>query len=112
MSHISDCNDHNNHHQNCDVAKTLQIIGSKWTMHILHHLFDGTKRFGELQRELETISPKTLSQRLTELEKDKIITKKVFAEIPLHVEYSLTEKGRSLNGIFDQMAQWSKKISK
>lgn len=78
-------------------------------MHILHHLFEGTKRFGELQRELGTISPRTLSQRLTELEKDKIITRQVFAEVPLHVEYSLTEKGRSLNGIFLQMAHWSKR---
>jgi len=109
MQHTTNCEDDDkHHHRDCSVAKTLRIIGSKWTMHILHHLFDGTKRFGELQRELETISPKTLSQRLTELEKDGIINKKVFAEVPLHVEYSLTEKGRSLNTIFDQMALWGK----
>jgi DNA-binding HxlR family transcriptional regulator len=90
----------------CAVAKTLKIIGSKWTMMILHSLFEGTKRFGELQRELDPISPKTLSQRLQELEKSKIITKKVFKEIPLHVEYNLTDKGKSLERIFHDMATW------
>lgn len=91
---------------NCGVAKTLKIIGSKWTMLILHNLFEGKKRFGELQRSLEGISPKTLSVRLSELEKAGIINKKVYAEIPLHVEYSLTKKGHSLENIFKTMADW------
>jgi DNA-binding HxlR family transcriptional regulator len=90
----------------CGVEKTLKIIGSKWTMLILHNLFDGEKRFGQLQRILSPISPKTLSQRLHELEKEGIIRKKVYAEVPLRVEYSLTKKGFSLREIFDQMAQW------
>ncbi len=90
----------------CGVAKTLKIIGSKWTMLILHNLFAGSLRFGQLQRALGNISPKTLSQRLQELEQEKIINRKVFAEIPLHVEYSLTKKGRSLKDIFTQMARW------
>lgn len=93
----------------CGVAKTLKIIGSKWTMLLLHHLFEGKKRFGELQRALEGISPKTLSQRLQELEKEGIISKKVFAEIPLHVEYTLTKKGQSLSDIFDKMSDWGEK---
>lgn len=96
---------------NCAVAKTLKIIGSKWTMLILHNLFDGKKRFGQLQRSLVTISPKTLSQRLQELEKDGIITRKVFTEVPLHVEYNLTEKGLSLKKLFKDMADWGEKIS-
>ena len=96
----------NHCHKNCGVAKTLKIIGSKWTMLILHNLFEGSKRFGELQRSLEGISPKTLSTRLTELEDEEIINRKVFAEVPLHVEYSLTAKGRSLKEVFDQMASW------
>lgn len=95
----------------CAVAKTLRIIGSKWTMMILHNLFDGKKRFGELQRSLGTISPKTLSQRLQELEKDDIITRKVFTEIPLHVEYNLTSKGLSLKKLFKDMADWGEKIN-
>lgn len=93
----------------CGVATTLKIIGSKWTMLILHNLFDGKKRFGELQRALSPISPKTLSLRLQELEKEGIITKKIFAEVPLHVEYSLTKKGESLGEIFDKMTQWGEK---
>jgi DNA-binding HxlR family transcriptional regulator len=95
----------------CGVAKTLKIIGSKWTMLILHHLFSEPKRFGELQRALYPISPKTLSQRLQELEKDKVIKRKVFAEVPLHVEYSLTKKGLSLKKIFDDMAAWGESAS-
>lgn len=90
----------------CGVSKTLKVIGSKWSMLILHNLFDGEKRFGQLQRLLENISPKTLSIRLQELEKEGIIKKKIFAEIPLHVEYSLTEKGKSLGEIFKQMDKW------
>lgn len=90
----------------CGVAKTLRVIGSKWTMLLLHHLFEGKKRFGELQRAMKGISPKTLSQRLQELEQEGIITKKVFAEVPLHVEYKLTTKGESLGEIFDKMTAW------
>lgn len=93
-------------HQTCGVAKTIKLIGSKWSMLILHQLFSGTKRFGELQRSLQGISPKTLSVRLQELEREKVINKKVYAEIPLHVEYSLTKKGKSLSEIFQKMAQW------
>lgn len=93
-------------HKKCGVEKTLKIIGSKWTMNILHNLFSGKKRFGELQKSLIGISTKTLSIRLQELEKEKIISKKVFAEVPLHVEYSLTKKGRSLKDIFKKMAKW------
>jgi len=92
--------------KNCGVTKTLKIIGSKWTILILHDLCQGTKRFGELQRSLTGISPKTLSLRLQQLEKNGILKKKVFAEVPLHVEYSLTEKGKSLKAVIDGMHKW------
>jgi DNA-binding HxlR family transcriptional regulator len=92
--------------RDCGVAKTMKVIGSKWTILLLHNLFDGKKRFGELQRSLEGISPKTLALRLKELEKAGIIKRKVFTEIPLHVEYNLTDRGRSLEEIFNQMAKW------
>lgn len=95
--------------KNCGVTNTLKIIGSKWTMLIIYTLCSGTKRFGELERELLGISPKTLSLRLHELEKSGIIKKKIFAEVPLHVEYSLTKKGESLKELFTQMDNWSKK---
>ncbi len=77
---------------------------------ILHNLFDGKKRFGQLQKILGTISPKTLSQRLQELENDGIITRKVFTEIPLHVEYNLTPKGLTLKKVFKDLADWGEKI--
>jgi len=93
-------------HANCAVSKTLKIVGSKWTMLLLHNIFDGKKRFGELQRALPGISPKTLSLRLRELERDDIISKLVYPEIPLRIEYSLTEKGKSLRGVFRSLENW------
>jgi DNA-binding HxlR family transcriptional regulator len=91
----------------CAVEKTIKIIGSKWTLLILHNIMDGNNRFGSLQRHLSGISTKTLSVRLQEMEKAGIIDRKVFAEVPLHVEYFATDKGRSLKGIIDKMANWS-----
>ena len=93
-------------HDKLCVTKTIKIIGSKWTILIIRELFEGTKRFGELQRALSGISPKTLSVRLQELEKHGIVHKKVFKEIPLHVEYSLTDRGRSLSAIIEAMREW------
>jgi len=94
----------------CSVEKTMKIIGSKWTLLILHNLIEGNNRFGSLQRQLHGISTKTLSVRLQEMEKAGIITRKVYAEVPLHVEYSVTEKGKSLKGIIDQMATWGDRV--
>ncbi|SRR5258706_6201320 len=96
-------------HKNCGVTKVLKLMSSKWTMLILHTLCEGKKRFGELQRAMVGISPKTLSVRLQELEKEGIVAKHVFAEVPLHVEYSLTEKGTSLKEIFNQLSNWGEK---
>lgn len=90
----------------CGVEKTLKMIGSKWTMYIIHHLFDAKRRFGQLQKLLDGISTKTLTVRLKELEREKIIHKKIYPVVPLHVEYSLTEKGKSLKEIFNKMARW------
>lgn len=95
----------NIHDKTC-VMKTLKIIGSKWTILLLRELFEGTKRFGQLQKALDGISPKTLSLRLKQLEKDRIIEKKVFAEIPLHVEYSLTARGNSLSDVIEKIKEW------
>lgn len=92
-------------YSSCGLAKTLKIIGSKWTLMILYSLFDGTKRFGELQDGLG-LSPRTLALRLQQLEQDKIITKKVFAEVPPRVEYTLTDKGRSLSKAIKDLSVW------
>lgn len=88
------------------VSHTMKIIGSKWTALLLRELCEGTKRFGELQKALTGISPRTLSLRVSQLEKDGIVSKKIFAEVPLRVEYSLTNKGKSLRDILEMMRKW------
>jgi DNA-binding HxlR family transcriptional regulator len=95
----------------CGVEKTLKIIGTKWTTLIIRDLCDGTRRFGQLQRSLEGISPRTLALRLKQLEDEGIVNRKVFEEIPLHVEYSLTNKGNSLRYIISKMREWGDNVS-
>lgn len=90
----------------CAVERTLDIIGAKWTTLILRELLGGTKRFGELKSALTGISPKTLADRLRTLEAQGIVTREVFPEVPPRVEYTLTERGRSLGDIIAAMAKW------
>ncbi|HET7060388.1 MAG TPA: helix-turn-helix domain-containing protein [Candidatus Saccharimonadales bacterium] len=91
------------------IASAMQIIGSKWTALILRDLFGGPRRFCELEKSVGHINPRTLSQRLDDLENHGIITKQSFAEVPPRTEYSLTEKGEDLLPILKQMAAWGKK---
>ncbi len=91
------------------IASAMQIVGNKWTALILRDLYAGPKRFGELERSLNGISPRTLSQRMVELEHCEIITKETFHEVPPHTEYALTEKGRDLVPVLQQMAAWGDK---
>jgi DNA-binding HxlR family transcriptional regulator len=93
------------------IASAMQIIGSKWTALILRDLFSGSKRFCELEKSVGHINPRTLSQRLDDLEAYGIISKQSFAEVPPRTEYSLTEKGEDLLPILKQMAAWGKKHS-
>ena len=93
----------------CPVEKTLKIVGKKYAVLIIRDLLTGKKRFGELLSSLSGISPRTLSARLDELEKDGIINRKVFPVVPLHVEYSLTKSGSQLQKILEQMNQWGSK---
>lgn len=99
------------HDNVCGVSNALKVIGSKWTILILRDLCEEKKRFGELQRSLEGISPRTLSQRLQELEKQGIVTKTVYAEVPPRVEYALTERGKSLKEIICQIRQWGEQFA-
>ncbi|PIP04137.1 MAG: MarR family transcriptional regulator [Candidatus Yonathbacteria bacterium CG_4_10_14_3_um_filter_47_65] len=96
----------------CPIESTLNVIGKKWAILIIRDLLNGKKRFGELARSLFEISPRTLSARLVELEKYGIIERKVFPEVPLHVEYSLTQKGHELRLILEQMRKWGDKLNK
>ena len=93
----------------CGVEKTARIVGQKWTLLIIRDLCEGTKRFGELQRALFGISPKTLALRLNQLEKESIVKRRIFKEVPLHVEYTLTSKGESLKEIIEKMREWGEK---
>ncbi|QQS44318.1 helix-turn-helix transcriptional regulator [Candidatus Roizmanbacteria bacterium] len=94
----------------CNVEKTIRIISGKWTTSILYQLMLGKKRFGELQKTMDGISSKTLTDRLRMLEGKKLISKKVYPEVPLHVEYYLTEKGEKLNKIFNAMDEWGREV--
>lgn len=90
----------------CPLERTFSIISSKWTLLILRELASGTKRFGQLRNTLHGISPKTLTQRLRELEQSGILSKTAYPEIPPRVEYRLTPKGRSLREILIPLAKW------
>jgi len=92
----------------CTVAVTLAIIGGKWKSLILWHLRLKTLRFSQLQRRLGTITQKMQTQQLRELERDGMIHRQVYAEVPPRVEYSLTELGRSVVPILEQMCGWGK----
>ncbi len=94
---------------NCPVEVTLQLIGNKWKVLILRELLDDTKRFGELSRGINGISQKMLTQQLRQMEKDSLVNRKVYAEVPPKVEYSLTREGRSLEPVLEAMSQWGKK---
>jgi len=91
---------------NCPVKATMDIIGGKWKPIILYYLKDGIKRFGELQRLIPHITKKMLTQQLRELERDKIIERKVFHQVPPKVEYSLSKYGKTLKPVLELMANW------
>jgi len=91
------------------IASAMEIIGNKWTALILRDLTEGPKRFGELEKSVGNINPRTLSQRLDDLEKHAIITKTVYGEVPPRVEYALTSKGTDLEPVLRQMAAWGDK---
>lgn len=89
------------------IEPILEILEGKWTLLLLRDLFNGSTRFGELRRSLHPISPKTLTDRLRMLEENGIVTRTIFSEVPLHVEYHLTERARGLQPIFAAMSSWS-----
>lgn len=103
---MAESNGSNNKKICCPVERTFSIIGSKWTVLILRELSSGTKRFGQLKEKLHGISPKTLTQRLRELEREGILSRTSYPEIPPRVEYRLTAKGKSLKVILMALAQW------
>jgi DNA-binding HxlR family transcriptional regulator len=96
----------------CPVETTLDVIGGRWKVLVLHFLLDGAKRFGELTRALGGISARTLAKQLRELERDGVIHRRDFQEIPPKVEYSLTPIGRRLEPVLVAMAEWGQQIAR
>ena len=90
----------------CPVETALTLMGDKWKVLIVRDLLTGTKRFGELKKSLSGISQKVLTQHLRIMEENGLVHRKVYAEVPPRVEYSLTDLGRSLKLIHNAMWQW------
>lgn len=92
----------------CPVLATLEVIGGKWKPAILWEMTNGTLRFGQLRRAVPGITQKMLTQQLRELERDGIIWRKVYAEVPPRVEYGVTSYGQTLCPVLNAMAVWGK----
>lgn len=90
----------------CPVETTLMLIGDKWKVLILRDLLPGTKRFGELKKSIGSVSQKVLTAQLRDMEAKGLVSRKIYAEVPPRVEYSLTDLGRSLSPILKAMAEW------
>ena len=90
----------------CPVETTLEVLSGKWKANILFHLLPGTQRSGELRRLMPEVTQQMLTAHLRELERDGIIHRKVYAQVPPKVEYSLTPLGRSLGPVFDKIYEW------
>jgi len=96
----------------CPVATAIDVIGGKWTIIILYHLRGRTLRFGELKREIPKITQKMLTHQLRDLEANKMVTRKVYAEVPPRVEYTPTELANKLNPALDLLCDWGGEYQK
>ncbi|MDR1748762.1 MAG: helix-turn-helix transcriptional regulator [Spirochaetaceae bacterium] len=94
----------------CPVETALLMMGDRWKVLIVRNLLTGTKRFGELKKGLDGISQKVLTDHLRIMEENGLVNRKVYAEVPPKVEYSLTELGLSLKSIHDAMRQWGEQF--
>jgi DNA-binding HxlR family transcriptional regulator len=92
----------------CPAEATLRVINGRWKVPILWVLFSGTKRFSELRRALGGVTQKMLTQQLRDLEKAGVVSRKVYAEVPPKVEYTLTPRGATLRPVVDAMCKWGK----
>ena len=95
-------------HYNCPVEATMDVIGGKWKVIIIHHLLDGTKRFSELRRLIPQVTQRMLTSQLRELESDGAVHREVYPQVPPKVEYSLTKLGKTLEPVLLVMHDWGK----
>ena len=93
----------------CPVCRTAEVISGKWTLLIIRDLAASSLRFCELERSLEGISPRTLSLRLRALEELEIVGRETYPEVPPRVEYALTDKGRALVPLIEDMRTYGKR---
>lgn len=93
----------------CPVDRALAVVGGKWTTLIVRDLLGGTRRFGELRASLKGASATTLSDRLRLLEEQGVVERRVYAEVPPRVEYTLTERGRDLASVIDALSGWGQR---
>lgn len=92
----------------CPVGAAIDEIGGKWKPLILWALKDGKLRFGEINKAIPAITQRMLTKQLRELEKDDLLTRKVYREVPPKVEYTLTKKGESVIPILEELCKWGK----
>ena len=92
--------------RSCPVCRTAEIISGKWTLLVIRDLAEDNKRFCELERSLEGISPRTLSLRLRALEEQGIVERRTYPEVPPRVEYALTDKGKALVPLIEDMRRY------
>jgi DNA-binding HxlR family transcriptional regulator len=93
----------------CPAEATIDVLGGRWKAPIVWHLLrSGTLRFGELRRTMPGVTQKMLTQHLRELESDGVVSRKVYAEVPPKVEYSLTQRGKTLKPVIEAMCKWGK----
>jgi DNA-binding HxlR family transcriptional regulator len=92
----------------CPVTRAIHALGGKWKLHIVYHLMTGTMRFGALQRAVPGVTQQMLTAQLRELEEDGIVARKVYAQVPPKVEYSLTPLGQKLRALTDDLGAWGR----
>jgi DNA-binding HxlR family transcriptional regulator len=93
-----------------EFNRVLEIIGNKWNLFIIWSLKDGTLRFSELQKRMNDVNSKTITKHLRDLEKNKIITRAVYPEVPPRVQYTLTENGQAFLPVFDAIRKWGEAL--
>lgn len=94
----------------CPIVPALEVIGGKWKPLVVYHIYCGVDRFGALQRKMPAISKTMLTQQLRELERDGLLRREVFAEVPPRVEYTLTELGLTLLPVLSAIGAWGRQL--